>query len=344
MLTPGLFDIQVNGFAGVDFNDAKLTADRLDHALEAMLACGVTACLPTIISANPDQLAARLGALDAAVARSRLGPRMVPGYHLEGPFLSPLPGYRGCHPAGAMQDADRALLERLEHALLRPILLVTLAPEIDGAVTFTRWATGRGKVVALGHTAATAAQITAAVEAGASVSTHLGNGLAHTQHKFANPLMAQLAEVRLTASFIADGIHVPAAVLGVLMRARGIDRCILVSDAVAPAGAAPGRYGFAGMNIVRHTDGRVTDDTGSQLAGSALTMDEAVRNVVAWGVADFPAAVAMASRHPASLLERALQATGARIADGRVAWSDEQRVTAVWLDGDQLHHQPVRQS
>ncbi len=111
--TPGLLDLQVNGFAGVDFNDAALTADALDHALHAMLGTGVTACLPTLITAAPDTLAARLAALDRAVATSRLGPAMVPGFHLEGPFLNPAEGYAGCHPPGCMTAPDPALLERL---------------------------------------------------------------------------------------------------------------------------------------------------------------------------------------------------------------------------------------
>ena len=103
MRSSGLFDLQVNGFAGVDFNDPALTADALDHALAAMLRTGVTACLPTLITAAPDALAARLVALDRAVAQSRLGKLMVPGFHLEGPFLNPAEGYAGCHPA-ALHD------------------------------------------------------------------------------------------------------------------------------------------------------------------------------------------------------------------------------------------------
>ena len=112
MHSAGLIDLQVNGFAGVDFNNAALTADGLDHALWAMLRTGVTTCLPTLITAPEAVLAARFAALDAAVAGARLGPVMVPGYHLEGPFLNPAPGYAGCHPPAAMVDADVGLLER----------------------------------------------------------------------------------------------------------------------------------------------------------------------------------------------------------------------------------------
>ena len=139
MISDGLFDLQVNGYAGVDFNDPDITAAKLDHALEAMLADGVTGCLPVLITAYPDELKARFRALDAAVAGSRLGPIMVPGYHLEGPFLNDAEGYRGCHPAGAMRDPDPQLVAGLDKRLKRPILLVTLAPERTGAIEAIRW-------------------------------------------------------------------------------------------------------------------------------------------------------------------------------------------------------------
>src|SRR5580692_11036744 len=117
MHSAGLIDLQVNGFAGVDFNSATLTAAAMDHALDAMLRTGVTTCLPTLITAPEDVLAARFAALDAAVAGSRLGPVMVPGYHLEGPFLNPAPGYAGCHPPEAMVTADPGMLDRLAAGL-----------------------------------------------------------------------------------------------------------------------------------------------------------------------------------------------------------------------------------
>src|SRR5271169_2066347 len=125
MESPGLTDLQVNGYAGVDFNDAALTADALDHALHAMRAANVTTCLPTLITADAATLKHRLVALDAAVAASRLGPTMVPGFHLEGPFLNPAPGYAGCHLPAAMVAPDALLLERVAASLRRPILLLT---------------------------------------------------------------------------------------------------------------------------------------------------------------------------------------------------------------------------
>ncbi|MGC8476619.1 MAG: N-acetylglucosamine-6-phosphate deacetylase [Acetobacteraceae bacterium] len=302
-LTQGLIDLQVNGYAGVDFNDAGLSAGALDRALAAMAADGVAICLPTLITAAPDALAARLGALDRAVAASRLGPAMVPGYHLEGPFLNPAPGYAGCHDAWHMRAPDLALLAALEAPLARPVLLVTLAPELPGAMAMIRALAARRRLVGIGHTAADAATIDAAVAAGAVLSTHLGNALPSPQPKFASPLMAQLAEDRLTASFIADGIHIPPAALRVLLRAKA-GRAILVTDATAAAAAPPGAYRLGDLAIARDGDGKVTLPDSDRLAGSALTMAGALRNLVAWGLATEAEARAMARDRPAALLAR----------------------------------------
>ncbi len=309
----GLIDLQVNGYAGVDFNDAGLTEAALDHALGAMRADGVAACLPTIITATPEALAARLSALDRAVAASRLGAAMVPGYHLEGPFLSPEPGYAGCHPAAFMRPADPALVARLEEDLARPILLITLAPEREGALALIRWAVGRGKIVALGHTAADPATIAAAVAAGARLATHLGNALASPQPKFANPMLAQLSEDALAASFIADGIHVPPFALRVMLRAKTVARSILVSDATAAAAAGPGLYRLGDLAIERGADGAVRLPGTDRLAGSALVLADAVRNLVAWGLASEAEATRMAAANPAALLAPALAAHGVRL-------------------------------
>ena len=317
----GLLDLQVNGYAGVDFNDATLTPAALDHALHAVLLAGVTACLPTLITADELVLAARLGALDAAVAESRLGPLMVPGFHLEGPFLNPAPGYAGCHPPDSMVPPDVALLDRLSRNLRRPILLLTLAPERPGALALIEAARARGMVVAMGHTAADTAATDAAVAAGVTLSTHLGNALPQPQPKFLNPLMAQLAQDSLHASFIADGIHIPRDALKVLIRAKTPGRSILVTDATAAAAAPPGLYPFAGMTIQHTPDGSVRVPGSTNLAGSALCLDQAVRNLVAWNLTDAATALAMASTHPNALLARALAHHGITLPDAKVAWT-----------------------
>jgi N-acetylglucosamine-6-phosphate deacetylase len=333
MRTRGLVDLQVNGFAGVDFNDAGLRADALDEALHAMLRTGVTTCLPTLITAPEDVLAARLHALDAAVAGSRLGPLMVPGYHLEGPFLNPAPGYAGCHPAHAMAPPDPALLARVTLGLRRPVLLLTLAPELEGALACIAWARARAILVAIGHTAATAADVARAADAGASLSTHLGNALPQPQPKFLNPLMAQLAEDRLLASVIADGIHVPPQALKVILRAKGAERVVLVTDATAGAAAPPGAYSFAGMRIERTPDGAVREPGRTTLAGSALCLDQAVRTVVAWGLAEAAVAIDWAGVRPAALLAPAFAAHGVTAPASMVSWTQALTPATTRLDG-----------
>ncbi len=202
------------------------------------------------------------------------------------------------------------------------MLLLTLAPELPGAVAFiASQVRDHGRVIALGHTAARAATIAVACEAGATLSTHLGNALPQPQPKFDNPLMAQLAEDRLAASFIADGIHVPPHALAVMVRAKGLTRSILVSDATAAAAAPPGRHAFAGMTIERAVDGAVRVPGTTRLAGSALTMDAAVRLVASLALATPEQAVRLASAHAAALLA----ARGHRVDAGEVLWSSDLR-------------------
>lgn len=325
MKTSGLFDIQVNGYAGVDFNDASLTADALDHALRAMLEAGVTHCLPTVITASESVMGERLAALDRAVARSRLGRLMAPGFHLEGPFLNPATGYAGCHPATDMVAPDPELLERITRGLRRPVLVLTLAPEREGAGAVIAWARRRGAVAAIGHSAASPDIVARAAEAGATLSVHLGNGLAALQPKFANPMMAQLGDDRLSASFIADGIHIPPHALRVMVRAKGQGRGILVTDGTAAAASAAGRYGFAGVAIELGADGSVRLPGRSTLAGSALTLDQAVRNVVAWGIAAPAEALRMASANALSVLAPALEANGIALPTCEVDWTPDLR-------------------
>jgi N-acetylglucosamine-6-phosphate deacetylase len=321
MHTTGLIDLQVNGYAGVDFNDPSLDAAALDHALRAMMCAGVTTCLPTLITASETALAERFAARDRAVANSRLGPLMVPGFHLEGPFLNPAPGFAGCHPQDAMLPPDPTLLQRLAAPLTRPILLLTLAPERPGGMALIAWATARDMLVAIGHSAADQGVVSGATQAGARLSTHLGNALPHTLPKFRNPLIAQLAEDRLAASFIADGIHIPPAALKVLLRAKGLSRALLVTDATAAAATSPGLYGFAGMSIEHAADGSVRAPGSDVLAGSALTLDQAVRNLVAWDLAAPGDAIRLASANPAALLAPSLAARDIVLPNGSVTWS-----------------------
>jgi N-acetylglucosamine-6-phosphate deacetylase len=334
MRTGGLVDLQVNGFAGVDFNSSDLDAKALDNALSSMLATGVTTCLPTVITASADALHARLSALDRAVAESRLGPILVPGYHLEGPFLNSDEGYRGCHPPDAMISPDADLVFALEARLSRPILLVTVAPEQPGSEAFIRRLSSAGKIVAIGHSSADAETVRRAVDAGARMSTHLGNGVPQTLPKLDNTIFAQLADDGLSASFIADGIHLPGPALKAMLRAKGTARSILVTDAVSAAATTPGRYDFAGMTVEHGADGSVRVPGGSSLAGSALTMDRAIRHLVRHDMATPQEAVLMASDNPRNLLAPAIAAHNLPMPhSGSVTWTSDLEISRVEVDG-----------
>ena len=174
--TSGLVDLQVNGFAGVDFNSPGITAQTLKIAFEAMLASGVTTCLPTLITASEQRLKSCFSDLENSRQSCQLAKKMIAGYHLEGPFISPHPGFSGCHPVEAIGDVDQDMFLRLQETAGGRICLVTLAPEVNGAIPFIEYLVTQGVIVAIGHTAAGPEKIREAVEAGAMLSTHLGNG------------------------------------------------------------------------------------------------------------------------------------------------------------------------
>jgi N-acetylglucosamine-6-phosphate deacetylase len=225
---------------------------------------------------------------------------MVVGIHLEGPFLSGLDGFRGAHPGAAIRDPDWSLVERLQANSGDRIVLVTLAPELPGALDLiTRLAAG-GIVVALGHTAADGATIRRAVEAGARLSTHLGNGIAATLPRHPNPIWQQAAEDRLMASVIADGHHLDEDTLRVLARAKGPERLILVSDASPLAGLPPGDYGPWSVD----PSGKIVVSGTPYLAGSNQPLETGIRRLLratSWSLGD---ALACASRNPPRLLGR----------------------------------------
>jgi N-acetylglucosamine-6-phosphate deacetylase len=250
---------------------------------------------------------------------------MVPGYHLEGPFLNAAEGYRGCHPEQAMRDPDATLYDRLGDGLARPILLVTLAPERPGSSEAIRQLRSRGICVAMAHSAASYPQVVEAADAGLTLSTHLGNGMPRIVHRTDNALLAQLAEDRLAACVIADGHHQSPDALAAIMRIKGVERTILATDAVLAAAAVPGRYVFADMDIELGADGMVRRPGQDNLAGSSLQLDAAVRNIVAWHLATPEQAIRMASTQPRAAIAEAAAAQGVSLPVGTIRWSDDLR-------------------
>lgn len=300
---PGLFDLQVNGFAGVDFNAPGLTADRCAEAIERMRATGVTRCLPTLITSPFDDFAA------SARVLARTADPAIAGIHMEGPYLSPEDGPRGAHRREHIAPASIEDFTRRQEGAEGTIVLVTLAPEVPGALALIEHLVAAGVRVAIGHTAATPRQIGDAIAAGASLATHLGNGCAEMLPRHPNAIWELLAADGVIASLIADGHHLPPATVKSMVRAKGPGRTILVTDAIAAAGCAPGRYAIGGVECALAEDGRVSLPGTPYLAGSSLTLDRAVANAVRFTGLALEDVIPMASSVPARYLGTATRGT-----------------------------------
>ena len=302
---PGLVDLQLNGYAGFDFNSAPQawTAEAFHAVAEALARRGVVAALPTLITASSDGLTARARAYAAIVERAPELETVFPRLHVEGPFISSEDGPRGAHPAAHCRTPRSVpdLLERLQEASGDRIGILTLAPELPGALELIATATEQGICVAIGHTQASPEVIREAVQAGARMSTHLGNGSHQVMPRLANYVQAQLAEDGLFASFIADGHHLPWYTLKNFIRAKRPERCVLVTDAISGADAPPGRYPLGEEEVVVSADLRVQKPGALNLAGSALTLDRAVVNVATWCGVAFSEAWEMASSRAAGI-------------------------------------------
>jgi N-acetylglucosamine-6-phosphate deacetylase len=292
---PGFCDLQVNGFAGVDFNRPGLRSEDLDRAAEAQRRTGVTRFLPTLITSTFEDFAA------CARTLSRWKHPAHAGIHMEGPYLSPGPA-RGAHPPEHIVPAAIDDFERRQEAAEGRIVLVTLAPEVPGALPLLEHLVGRGVRVSIGHSDATPDETRRAVAAGATLSTHLGNGCSSALPRHPNLLWEQLAADALRACFIADGHHLPAATLKTMVRAKTPERTILVTDATPAAGLPPGRYTLGRVEIEKDATGRVTLAGTNKLAGSALTLDRAVAIAIRDTGLTLDEVLPMASTHPAAYL------------------------------------------
>lgn len=303
-VAPGLVDLQVNGYGGLDFNSEYLDADGVTTLVASEWDRGVTAFCPTLVSAPEERISAALAAIAEARRADPLVRHALPCVHVEGPYLSPEDGPRGAHDVSALRLPDVAELERWQRAGGGIVGIVTLAPELGGAIPYVRAASRAGVIVAIGHSAASPEQVIAAVDAGARLSTHLGNGCHLTVPRHPNHLWAQLSEDRLQASFIADGHHLPAATVTAMVRAKGVDRSVLVSDSVALAGSPPGHYRgvSVGEDVTLSDDGRLSLTGTTMLAGSVRCLADCLAWIVAHTDVGLAGAMRMASSNPSRLL------------------------------------------
>jgi N-acetylglucosamine-6-phosphate deacetylase len=274
-------DLQVNGYAGVDFNGDAVTADDLHRACERLERDGVERCLIAVITDDLDAMCRRLSALAAMRARDPVAGRVIAGFHIEGPFLSGVDGYRGAHPRDAIRRADPDAAKRLLDAAAGLARIVTLAPEQDPGFTVSRMLASQGIVVSAGHTDASIDMLRGAIDAGVTMFTHLGNGCPMTLHRHDNIVQRVLnLSDRLMISFIADGAHVPFVALRNYLRLVPPERCLVVTDCIAPAGLGPGRYTLGKWDIVVGDDMVPRSPDGSHFVGSGVTMKQSASNLL----------------------------------------------------------------
>jgi N-acetylglucosamine-6-phosphate deacetylase len=301
VVAPGLIDLQINGFKGVDFNDPDLRPEQIEKASEELLLTGVTTYYPTLITGSPEKISSLLATFAKALGQDGLASRMIGGIHLEGPFISKEDGPRGAHTRGLCLNPDVELLKRWQEQSHEKIRIVTLAPELSDSVPFIESCVSMGIVVGLGHTAANTDQIKSAVDAGATLSTHLGNGCHSILPRHPNYIWDQLAQENLYASMIADGFHLPDSVLSVFIKSKG-EKTLLISDGMSYTGLKPGLYDSSATGRVCLTpEGKLFQEgKPGTLAGSASTLLNGVRKISS--MVGFSKAWEMGSVGPARLM------------------------------------------
>lgn len=301
-LSSGLIDLQVNGYGGNDVNGEEASVEAIEAITQKLVRVGVTTWIPTIISASEEAISRSLAIVSEAKKSSPIIDHAVPFVHVEGPFISDQDGPRGAHPFEQIRPIDSREVERwMAHG---PLGYVTVSPHWENSAEQIRLIRNLGSHVAIGHTHATTEQIQEAATAGASLATHLGNGIFATLPRHPNPIWAQLANDRLDAGFIGDGHHLPPETLTALIRAKG-DKSFLVSDSAMLAGTTPGRYkNDIGGDVELFENGRLEQTSSGLLAGSGVNLLNVVRYTLANTPFSLDRVLTMAVAHPARLAQR----------------------------------------
>ena len=319
----GFIDVQNNGWKGVDFTASGLTVARVREATLDLLSRGTLAYCPTVITGDPAIYKENLRVLAEAMKDPEIGPHLL-GIHLEGPFISPEPGAVGAHPKPFVQDPDIRAFDQYQKWAGGNIRILTLAPERAGALDLIRHAAQRGVVVSIGHHMASDADMDRAVQAGATLCTHVGNGCPNMVHRHDNALWWQLASDAVSGLFITDGHHLPADLIKVALRAKTLDRFIVISDAASLAGMPPGRYTvFSGLSVVVSETGRISSEQSQSLAGSYATMMECMNHLAGLNLLDEKGLWQVGFDNPARLLKldpkklQTIKGPDIRFKDGR---------------------------
>lgn len=303
IIAPGLVDLQINGYGGMDLNESNLSADTVSDITRALFKEGITSFFPTLITNSNEAIEYGLRQISGCCIRDDLASRCIPGIHLEGPFISMDDGARGAHPRSHVKPPDWALFQKWQGVSNGAIRILTLSPEWPNSLDFIHRCVGSGVTVSIGHTAASPERIHEAVVSGATMSTHLGNGSHTMLPRHENYLWEQLGDDGLWASFIADGFHLPTSFLKMALRTKG-ERSMLVSDAVALSGMPPGEYtSTIGERVVMTPQGKLHLAGNEQiLAGSAQMLPWGISFLVRNWLTTLAEAWVMSSLRPAEFM------------------------------------------
>jgi N-acetylglucosamine-6-phosphate deacetylase len=335
-VAPGLIDNQINGYKGVDFSETSLTADKMLKAIEAIRADGVTTFMPTVITNSHENLLRNFRNLAEAMKNDEVRDS-VAGFHLEGPYISPEEGYYGCHPSAFIRKPSWDEFAQYQEAADGNIRQVTVSPETDGCMEFIEKCSKNNVIVAIGHTNASAEQIKKAVNHGARLSTHLGNGCANLIDRHRNPLWPQLANDLLIPTIIADGHHLLPEEVQVFYKVKGPHNMILTSDVTHLIGMTPGKYIFLGSEVVLTNEGLIKNPVLNCLAGASMALRTGVENVMKFTGCSLGETINMASGNVAriyNLADRGSLSAGKR-ADLIVFEKDDNNIEIkqVWVKG-----------
>lgn len=322
---PGLIDLQINGINGIDFNNPALTIEDMVIATHYLLSKGITTFFPTVITNSDESILTIVRTIYSACLSDALVNDCIGGIHLEGPFISPVPGAKGAHDEQYIKPPDWELFSRFQEAAGGKIKLITIAPEWEGSCTFIQLCSEHKVLVSIGHSMANAEQIGRAVKAGASISTHLGNAVPLVLPRHPNIIWEQLAAEELYSCIITDGIHIPDSFIKVVMRVKR-NATIVVSDATCFAGMPPGEYqNHIGGTVVLDNEKRVSlKSTPGLLAGAAKTLLENVETLIAHNLTTLSNAWQMASTNVSDMLRKN---------DAAFPTTNEDIVLFQWNDG-----------
>ncbi|WP_116116403.1 N-acetylglucosamine-6-phosphate deacetylase [Algoriphagus antarcticus] len=303
ILGPGFTDIQVNGYGGIDYNEIQSDPMNLAEISRLLYKEGVTTHFPTIITNDPEQISQLILQIVSLRKSDEFSRMSIEGLHIEGPFISPIDGPRGAHPKEFVRAPDWSLVQKWQNESKGLIKMITLSPEWENTVPFIERCIDHGILVSIGHTNATHQQILDAVNAGASLSTHLGNGAHPILARHPNYIWSQLSQDELGASIIADGFHLPAEVIQVFQKVKK-ENLMLVSDSVSLSGMPAGDYTLhIGGEVTLTPEGKLhLKSNPSILAGSASNIRSGVSFLIKNKLAALTEAWEMASVRPEKLV------------------------------------------